>query len=147
MPSSRLSSIIAPSGQTTWHPPQLWQSFGKTRTFLPTTAIALKRQICAHFRHNVHRLLSTAGTKVVIVSLLSILGCRNRWTLGSSTSQSRSVQSPPRLIARLVETVVLPVPPLPLAMLMIIAVFLLRLHRSAARTVTRFYPAGQQHHR
>ena len=46
-------------------------------------------------------------------------GFRKRWALGSSTSQSRNCSGSPRATARLVAMVVLPVPPLPLATLMI----------------------------
>jgi hypothetical protein len=60
------------------------------------------------------------GTGVVMVLVSSMVGRRNRWALGSSTSQSSNWTGPFTDTAILVATVVFPVPPLPLAMLIII---------------------------
>ncbi len=119
-PSSRPVSVMAPSGHTAMHPPQLWQSSGKVSTVSPRTAMARNRHISAHFLHWVHFSRSISGTGVVTVLVSWMDGRRNRWALGSSTSQSSNWTGPDTDTARLVATVVFPVPPLPLAILMII---------------------------
>ena len=119
-PSSRSFSMIASSGHTAKHPPQLWQSSGNVRTVFPTTTMALNWQTSAHLPQRLHLLSSTSGTGVVTLIAKSNSGSINKWALGSSTSQSRRIASSPNTAARLVATVVLPVPPFPLATLMII---------------------------
>jgi hypothetical protein len=63
-------SVIAPSGHTAMHPPQLWQSSGKVSTVSPRTAMARNRHISAHFLHWLHFSRSISGTGVVTVLFL-----------------------------------------------------------------------------
>ena len=122
--SRAVPPLIAPSGQTRVQLPQPWHNCEKTRVRLPSTAMAWYWQTSAHLPQAVHFAASTCGIWIATSWRRSKAGARNRCALGPSTSQSRKTGgggtgwpgSPiARLSARLVATVVLPVPPLPLA--------------------------------
>ncbi len=108
------SSIMASLGQTMVQPPQLWHNSGKKTTFFSLTNRALYWQKSAHFPQWSHNSSFTTGTETYTGLVLFILGCRRRWALGSSTSQSRNWTSPTET-AMLAATEVFPVPPFPLA--------------------------------
>ena len=117
-PISLIFSDIAFSGQKREHPPHPWQSSGKTRTLSFTTAIALYVHTSAHLPQYVHFLKSTMGIGIPTLLVLLMRGFKNNAEFGSSTSQSRNIKFIPFSLtynARLVATIVFPVPPLPLA--------------------------------
>lgn len=79
--------------------------------------MALKRQIRAHELQSVHRFWSTRGmSRLTALSHSRGIEEEGRWALSTSQSTYATVR-PCRAIvrARLTATVVLPVPPLPLA--------------------------------
>jgi len=94
---------------------------GRLTRDLTKGRIALKAQISPHSPHPLHCSSSTIGTGTVTLAEPSSTGLRNKWALGSSTSQSMkqtdSVSA--RVRAKFTATVVLPVPPFPLAIDMI----------------------------
>jgi len=119
-PMARGDSRMAPTGQTSAHAPQPWHSSGKTSGFF-SMAMALNSQTSAHLTQAMQRAASTTGTGMPTDADDSIVGLRNRCPLGSSTSQSRYWTACFRkssVAARWTATVVLPVPPLPLAIAM-----------------------------
>ncbi len=119
-PRVRFFSIMAFSGQISKHPPHEWHRVSKVRTSFFKTAMAPYLQMSMHFLQKVHFSRSISGTGAITGSFFSMTGLRKRCELGSSTSQSRSCTLCSIESARLVDTVVFPVPPLPLAILIII---------------------------
>jgi hypothetical protein len=89
-------------------------------TVLPIGTIALNWHTSPHFPHKEHFSRSTAGTGKLTVSVVAMVGFSNMWQFGSSTSQSSIWARVPKTNAKLVATVVLPVPPFPLATAIII---------------------------
>jgi hypothetical protein len=116
-PTASGSSWIARSGQPQTQRPQPWHNSSSTSTAPPTTARALNSQTSAQRPQAVQRAASTRGTGRVTSRPVSHTGCRNRAALGASTSQSsnRTGRDSAATCASAVATVVLPVPPLPLA--------------------------------
>ncbi len=110
------SSRMAPFGQTSRHPPHEWQSSGKKRTRSCSTVIAPNWQNSPHRPQWSQTVSSTTGTGTVTSVVVAVAG-KKRWRLGSSTSQSTSATRPTleSVYARLEATMLLPVPPFPLA--------------------------------
>ncbi len=77
----------------------------------------MKAQISPHRPHLLHCSSSTIGIGTVTWAEPSSTGLRNRWALGSSTSQSikQTDSVSARVRAKFIAMVVLPVPPFPLA--------------------------------
>ncbi len=120
-PSSCGCSLIAPVGQTILHRPQPWQRSLYTRIFFPMMAMALNSHALAHSPQRVHSSSSTSGRSFSTERVCSICGLRKMCAFGSSTSQSRNCTEnlSETAIARFVATVVLPVPPFPLAIVIL----------------------------
>ena len=118
VPTVLVTSSMASTGQTLTHPPQEWHRSGNVRILSFTHTMALYWHISAHSPQHMHVSWSTLGTGIPTGTCSFISGFRKRCPLGSSTSQSRYVIPLPNALAtcaRQVATVVLPVPPLPLA--------------------------------
>jgi len=79
------------------------------------TETALNWHNSEHLRHSVHLELSATGTSTHALSRQTMSGCRKRCRFGSSTSKSTATAGRSQTQAKEADTVVLPVPPLPLA--------------------------------
>ena len=83
---------------------------GHTRQ-APNETMAWKRQNAPHSPQASQSVSSTSGTGMVISSSSQPVPLRNKWALGSSTSQSRSYTSASKTLARFNDTVAFPTCP------------------------------------